>query len=158
MERLGGEDAASRGVGASTWEHAALALLIYQPQWFTVIDVHIPECQNNLCFKRNQWLRLWFYLRPFPDKWLNCAWSWENTAEKNGSVLTSVCVERLGKDTFVWGWPSPRECHSLCEEHHSSVSSRKTQVWRQLCFGASSEHFCPALMWEHGLQCWTAQF
>lgn len=67
------------------------ALLIYQPQWFTVIDVHIPECQNNLCFKRNQWLRLWFYLRPFPDKWLNCAWSWENTAEGQG-LCPCVCV------------------------------------------------------------------
>lgn len=91
----------------ATRERAAFALLIYQPQWFTVIDVHIPERQNNLCFKRNQWLRLWFYLRPFPDKWLNCAWSWENTAEEHGSVLASVCVERLGKGYLCVGLTFP---------------------------------------------------
>lgn len=111
MERAGGEDAASGGWlqarPSATWGRAALALLIYQPQWFTVIDVHIPECQNNLCLKRNQWHRLWFYLRPFPDKWLNCAWSWENTAEEQGSVLASVCVERLGKGHLCVGLTFP---------------------------------------------------
>lgn len=156
VERPGGEDAASGGWvqarPSATWERAALALLIYQLQWFTAIDVHIPECQNNLCLKRNQWLRLWFYLRPFPDKWLNCAWSWENSAEEQGSVLASVCVCGEVRER------TPLCVADLPRVSAVSLSSGKTQVWWQLCFGASSGHFCPALMWEHGPQCWTAQF
>lgn len=72
---------------------SSTCLLIYQPQWFTVSYVCIPECQNSLCFKRNQWLRLWFYLRPLPDERLNCAWSWENTTGEHCSVLP-LCVCR----------------------------------------------------------------
>lgn len=142
---------------AGTWERATLALLIYRPQWFMVIDVRIPECQNSLYFKRNQWLRLWFYLRPFPDKRLNCAWSCENTTREHGSVPASVCAQGLGKGHLCVGLTFtslvPR---SLCEEHHSLVRSRKSRVWGQLRFSASSEHFWTALMWECGLWCLTA--
>lgn len=142
---------------AGTWERATLALFIYRPQWFTVIDVCIPECQNNLCFKRNQWLRLWFYLRPFPDKRLNYAWSCENRTGEHHSVLASVCVQGLGKGHLCVGLTfTSLVPWSLYEEHHSFVRSRKSRVWGQLCFSASSEHFCTALMWECGLQCLTA--
>ena len=109
---------------AGTQECATLALLIYRPQWFTVIDVHIPECQNSLCFERNQWLRLWFYLRPFPDKRLNCAWSWENTVGEHRSVLASVCAQGLGKGHFCVGLTfTSLGPGGLCAEHHSLVRS-----------------------------------
>lgn len=66
----------------------------------SVIDMHIPEHQNCLCFKMNRWLRLPFYLRPFPDKWLNCAWSCESTRNTTPSSL--LCVPKaLGRDTGV---------------------------------------------------------
>lgn len=40
-----------QGRPAETWECATLALLTYRTQWFTVIDVYIPECQNSLCLR-----------------------------------------------------------------------------------------------------------
>lgn len=98
------------------WEALRLAVLIYQPQWFTVIDIHIPECQNRLCLKRNQWLRLWFYLRPFPDKRLNRAWSCENTMREH-HCPASVCAQGLGKGHRHWGWPPWSHCTGLCTEH-----------------------------------------
>lgn len=107
---LGVEDAASGGVYKQDQpEHQNMQHLhspFYRPQWFTVIDVHIPER-----FKGNQWLRLWFHLRLFPDKWLNCAWSCQNTTGEHRSVLAHECAQGLGKDTSVR--PSPRCCRGL---------------------------------------------
>lgn len=127
MEQAVGEDAASGGLCKQDllekWEALRLAVLIYQPQWFTVIDIHIPECQNRLCLKRNQWLRLWFYLRPFPDKRLNRAWSCENTMREH-HCPASVCAQGLGKGHRHWGWPPRSCCTGLCTEHLRSPLQR----------------------------------
>lgn len=119
---------------AGTQEHATLAQPIYQPQWFTVIDAHIPER-----FRRNRWLRLGFHLRPLPDKRLNCARSWENTTGEHRSVLAPGCAQGLGKDTSVP--PPPRWCRGLSSPlgGPGRLSSKDSSV--SVFF---SEHLCTA--------------
>jgi len=156
MERPGSEDAASGGVcKQDQLEHEnvqhlhCLFIDHSDSPWskFAYLNVKI-----TIFFKRNQWLRLWFYLGPFPHKRLNCAWSWENTTGEHCSVLTSVCAQGLGRGRLCAGLTfSSSVLRSLCEEHRSLVRSGKPLVRGQLYFTVASEHFCTALMWENGL-------